>query len=231
MVLFFLCFLIYNKYMREVWKLINSINKKCDLEDKSIFVCLQELSIPVEKFLALFNVNPEIIDELFIRQLLNLLKNKSTRIFMDPSLDKDSEIEIFSKELNISISILENTLKIIWGETKEDETFEYYSTEFYAITKDGEIKTIHFASDVIKEKSKIKASGNYPLTSAHLKLSDKTNSLEVTIKNSLLMKDLKNIYRILYNFNYPLASNILKIYPGDEKEIKNGIDMNNFGTR
>ena len=139
--------------MRAVWKLINSINKKCDLEDKSIFACLQELSIPVEKFLALFNVNPEIIDELFIRQLLNLLKNKSTRIFMDPSLDKDSEIEIFSKELNISISILENTLKIIWGETKEDETFEYYSTEFYAITKDGEIKTIHFASDVIKEKS------------------------------------------------------------------------------
>lgn len=45
------------------------------------------------------------------------------------------------------------------------------------------------------------------------------------------MKDLKNIYRILYNFNYPLASNILKIYPGDEKEIKNSIDMNNFGTR
>ena len=42
---------------------------------------------------------------------------------------------------------------------------------------------------------------------------------------------LKNIYRILYNFNYSLASNILKIYPGDEKEIKNSIDMNNFGTR
>ena len=150
---------------------------------------------------------------------------------MDPSLDKDSEIEIFSKELNISISILENTLKIIWGDKKEDETFEYYFTEYYATTIDKEIKTIHFASDVIKEKSKIKTSGNYPLTSAHLKISDKTNSLDVTIKNSLLMKDLKNIYRILYNFNYSLASNILKIYPCSQKEIKSDIDMNNFGTR
>ena len=85
--------------------------------------------------------------------------------------------------------------------------------------------------DIIKEKSKIKVNGNYPLTSAHLKMSNGHESCDITIKNSLLMKDLKNIYRILYNFNYSLAANILKIYPGNEKEIKNNIDMNKFGTR
>ena len=231
MVLFFLPFLLYNKYMREVWKLIKSINKKCDLENKSILECLKELSITIEDFIALFNVSPEIIDELFIKEFLNLLKDKGTRIFVDPALDKDNDIEIYSKELNTSILLLPNTLKIIWGETKEDDTYQYYSTEFYAIIKDKEIKTIHFVSLVTKEKSKIKASGNYPLTSVHLKISDKANSLDIIIKNSLLMKDLKNIYRILYNFNYSLAVNILKLYPSSEKEIKSGIDMNNFGTR
>lgn len=216
--------------MKEVWKLIKSINKKCDLENKSILECLQEEFITIEQFLALLNIDFELLDELFIRELINLLKDKSTRIFIDPSLDKNSEVEIFSKKLNVSISLLENTLKIIWGITKEDETYKYYSSEYYAITKDSELKTIHFVSDVIKEKSKIKTNGDYPLTSVHLTISDKSNSLDVTIKNSLLMKDLKNIYRILYNFNYLLAANILKIYPG-EKEIKSGIDLNNFGTR
>lgn len=45
------------------------------------------------------------------------------------------------------------------------------------------------------------------------------------------MKDLQNIYRILYNFNYELASNILKLYPSQNKTIKSGIPMNNFHTR
>ena len=231
MVLFFLDILIYNKSMREIRRLINSINKKCDLENKSILECLKELDISLTTFFSLFHISPDLTNDLFKEELIKVLSNLTTRIQMDPNNSLESEIEIYSPELDTSITILPNTLKIIWGETLEDDKYLYYSTEFYGITKEKEIKEIHFTSDIIKEKSKIKVNGNYPLTSAHLKMSNGHESCDITIKNSLLMKDLKNIYRILYNFNYSLAANILKIYPGNEKEIKNNIDMNKFGTR
>ncbi len=230
MVLFFLTFLMYNEIMRELYKLISSINKKCDLENKSIFECLQELAISINQFLNLFTAIT-IIDGLFREELCFLLKNKSTRIYIDPNFDKDSEIEINSSELNTSISLLPNTVKIIWGSIVEDEKYLYYHSKYYAITQDEKLKTIHFESHVTKEKSKIKMSGNYKLAQATIKLSDNTDSLEVTIIDDLLMKDLQNIYRILYNFNYELASNILKLYPSQNKTIKSGIPMNNFHTR
>ena len=215
--------------MRELYKLISSINKKCDLENKSILECLQELDISLQQFLNLFTSTST--DDLFREEFCYLLQDKSSRIYMDPNFDKDSEVEINSLELNTSISLLPNIIKIIWGLIKEDEKNFYYHSKYYAISQDKKIKTIHFESHVTKEKSKIKMSGNYKLAKVIIKLSDNTNFLEVTILNDLLMKDLQNIYRILYNFNYELASNILKLYPSQNKTIKSGIPMNNFHTR
>ena len=47
----------------------------------------------------------------------------------------------------------------------------------------------------------------------------------------MLYNDLENIFRILYNFNYQLAINILKLYPASMKIISNEVAMNNFLNR
>ena len=147
--------------MRELYKLISSINKKCDLENKSILECLQELDISLQQFLNLFTSTST--DDLFREEFCYLLQDKSSRIYMDPNFDKDSEVEINSLELNTSISLLPNIIKIIWGLIKEDEKNFYYHSKYYAISQDKKIKTIHFESHETKEKSKIKMSGNYKL--------------------------------------------------------------------
>lgn len=226
---------------------ITRLNKYCDATGTSLFECLCLKKLTISDFCYLIDLDEYLLNSISLSELENILKDTSTRIVYSRgmmSLDED-EIEIHSPNLRTSICFLNKKIKIIWDELVSKDGFDYYKSEFMGtrIVDDG-LETIHFSSDLTMDQAKAKEkiiSLKYPLEHASIKikyqkesknkelLSEKT--FQITINHDLLYSDLQNIYRILYNFNFPLAVSILKLYPASYKIMSDEVEMNNFHNR
>lgn len=226
---------------------ITRLNNRCNTKGISIFACLQELGISITQFCHLIGLDTTLLNALVEEELLVVLKSPDTRIFYNPgmtSLEHD-EISIYSKELKVSIGFLRDKLKRIWDETVLDGNFSYYNSEFFGIrTLDGKLDTIHFACKSIIDNALANQkflSQKFPLEHLNLKIKSTKeeadgkilteDNLEVTINHAMLNSDLYNIFRILYHFNFPLASTILKLYPASLKIISDEATLNKFYNR
>lgn len=234
------------KNIQSVKQNITRINKSCDTLGISIFEYLTLKRISFFDFCSLIGLEKELLTDIPLNELLYILKDNSTRIVYSSgmtSLEHD-EIEIYSPNLKTSICYLENKIKIIWDSLNSKDGLDFYTSEFMEVRKiDNVIETIHFSSDLTIDPTKANEriiSLKYPLEHASIKIKYKKlvngslneeKSFQITINHDLLHSDLKNIQRILYNFNYSLAIAILKLYPSSFKIMSDEVEMNNFHNR
>lgn len=235
------------KNIASIKQTITRFNKICDVFNISLFECLNRKNLSIMDFCNLIGLDYYLLNGVAIGELENVLKDVSTRIVYSAgmaSLTQD-EIEIHCPNLQTSICFLDDKIKIIWDEEINKDGLKYYKSEFMGIRRftDG-IETIHFSSDLtidpIKANTRI-ISLKYPLDHASLKIKyEKENenkellnasSFQITINHELMYSDLQNIFRILYNFNFPLAVSILKLYPASYKIMSDEVEMNNFHNR
>lgn len=235
------------KSINNVKNFITRLNKLCVQNNTNIFACLNDLNISFADFCEILGIDMTLLDSNNKELLLNLLKDSSTRISYNHGMNslEESEISIYSKTLNINFGYLKDKIKITWDETHINGENRCYQMEFLSTKKDQRfLKTIHFYSDVTfdnEEAQNHMLSLNFPLKHVNLKINFIIESpnheiitnqkFQITINQDMLYSDLQNIYRILYNFNYPLALSILKLYPSSMKIIGNDPEMNNFHNR
>lgn len=226
---------------------ITRLNNQCNSQGISLFECLESLNISLEQFCFMIGLDFSLLNEVSLNELLVLLKSKDTRIFYSPGMSSlnNDEISIYSKKLHTNIGYLNDKVKVTWDNIKIKDNYQEYAMEFLGTKREDTIlSTIHFSSQVIidpeKSASKI-LSQKYPLEHVTLKIEatlkqpDGTvineKSFQITINHDMIYNDLQNIHRILYNFNFPLAVTILKLYPTSMKIMSNEVEMNNFHNR
>ena len=226
---------------------ITRLNKYCDLTNSTLLDCLNARNLKVADFCMLIGLDAILLNDITLQELKYILKDPQTRIIYSTgmtSLNND-EIEIYSPNNRTSICFSENSIKVIWDNTVSKEDFDYYTSEFLETRKNSEfLETIYFSSDLTIDPTVATnriISLKYPLEHACLKIKYTKQNLtgevleekafEITINHELFYSDLRNIFRILYNFNYSLAVNILKLYPASFKIMSDEVKMNNFHNR
>ena len=235
------------KSINNVKNFITRLNNLCVQNNTTIFTCLNALNMSFEEFCDILGIDASLLYSNTTEVLLSLLKDPSTKISYNHGMTslEQTEISIYSKTSNINFGYLKDKIKITWDRSYTKDGKEYYQMEFLATQKEEEsLKTIHFSSDVIfnlKEANDHNLSLNFPLKHVNLKINYITSSLnhepinnqdfQITINQDMLYSDLQNIYRMLYNFNYPLALSVLKLYPSSMKIIGTSSEMNNFLNR
>lgn len=235
------------KSIQSIKQNITKFNKYCDKLATSLLECLNSQNISLLDFCNLIGLDITLLNDIALKELQNLLEDKSTRIFYNSGMTNLSqdEISIYSSNLHTNIGFLNDKVKITWDNSTQTTEFQNYDSEFMGTRKNGDaLETIHFSSNLVIDPQKANdriLSLKYPLEHACLKIKHtvyKINgevlndqSFQITINKDLLYSDLKNIFRILYNFNYSLAVNILKLYPASLKIISDEVTMNNFHNR
>lgn len=235
------------KAIRDIKSTITKINNVCNFQGITIFDYLISKHLSVGEFCASMGLDTSLLNDISLHTLETLLKDAKTRIYFNPSMTslESDEISLYSPNLHINFGFLKNILKIIWDETTKDFQYKKFASEFMGTRKEKEnLATIHFSSNLTIDPTLAKErilSNKYPLEHVELKIrytkhqSDGTildeQAFQIIINHDMLYNDLENIFRILYNFNYQLAINILKLYPASMKIISNEVAMNNFLNR
>lgn len=235
------------KSINSIKTTITRLNNGCDYSHMSILSYLQKLGCSIPDFCYMIGLDTTLLNDIAYNELLFLLEKPDTRIFYSPGMTSlaSDEVSIYSKALKTNIAYLEDKLKIIWDETAIDAKLCYYNSEFLGIKKSsGNLDTIHFTCKSVFDKDLADQkvlSQKFPLEHMNLQIrstNEKTDgtiisedSLEVTINHTMLNSDLQNIFRILYHFNFSLATSILKLYPASVKIISDRVTLNNFHNR
>lgn len=231
------------KAIERIKRNINKLNNYCTNKGLSLFSYLELQQLSINDFCNLIGLNTIFLNDIAISTLKEILKDPTTRIFYNKDMEslENEEISIYSKNLKISFNYLVNRIKILWDHTINTNDFRNYRSEYLSTRyQDGSLVTIHFSSDTIIDFHKLlkySLSENYLLDHVNLKIKylvTKDNlileekSFQITINHDMNNRDLQNVFRILYNFNFPLAVTILKLYPSELKIMSDEVEMNNF---
>ena len=231
------------KNIREITK----INTECNSQGISIFEYLTNNNITWEDFCISIGLDITLLNDIAGQVLDALLKDKETRLYFTPnknSLDHE-EISIYSPNLKINFGFRKDIIKINWDKNTKESNYQRVTNEFMGVQRENNtLTTLHFSGDMVidlNQATKHILTTKYPLEQIELKIkytkeqSDGTilvdEAFQVTIDHDMLYSTLENIYQLLYNFNYPLAVGVLKLYPSTSKIISDKTEMNNFLNR
>ena len=104
------------KSIQAIKQNITKFNKKCDELDTSLLNYLNFQNLSLLDFCNLIGLDITLLNDIALKELQNLLTDKSTRIFYNSgmtSLSQD-EISIYSSNLQTNIGFLNDKVKLTW---------------------------------------------------------------------------------------------------------------------